>query len=88
MVLAVLAATVELILSELLTNAVQASEGLIGSRHFGRWTPGLPPVRLWLLSDRRRVVIRVWDSNPTRRRSFRTPNSTRRTVADCCWSRA
>jgi len=61
--LAVLAATVELILSELLTNAVQASEGLIGSRHFGRWTPGLPPVRLWLLSDRRRVVIRVWDSN-------------------------
>jgi anti-sigma regulatory factor (Ser/Thr protein kinase) len=44
----------ELVVSELLTNAVQAT--------------GVPevfaPVRLWLLSDKRRVLILVWDSIP------------------------
>src|ERR1700730_6670604 len=40
--------TVPLIVSELVTNAVQASAGLTGSRHDGRWTPGTPPIRLWL----------------------------------------
>jgi anti-sigma regulatory factor (Ser/Thr protein kinase) len=55
--------TVALIVSELVTNAVQASEGLIGSRYAGRWTPGVPPVRLWLGSDRQCIVILVWDGN-------------------------
>jgi anti-sigma regulatory factor (Ser/Thr protein kinase) len=55
--------TTELIVSELVTNAVRASEGLTGRRYAGRWTPGVPPVRLWLVSDRKRVVIQVWDSN-------------------------
>ena len=55
--------TVELIVSELVTNAVQASEGLIGSRYAGRWTPGVPPVRLWLTSNRQRILVQVWDGN-------------------------
>jgi len=59
----VLAGTAELIVSELVTNAVHASAGLTGSRRAGRWIPGTPPVRLWLASDRQRVLIRVWDGN-------------------------
>ncbi len=55
--------TVELIVSELVTNAVQASVGLTASRYAGHWAPGVPPVRLWLFSDRRRVLVRVWDSD-------------------------
>jgi anti-sigma regulatory factor (Ser/Thr protein kinase) len=44
----------ELILSELLTNAVNAarSGGSIG------------PVRLWLLADRTELLVLVWDANP------------------------
>lgn len=58
-----LAETVELVVSELVTNAVAASEGLTGSRYDGRWAPGTPPVRLWLQADRQRVLVQVWDSN-------------------------
>ena len=58
-----LADTAELIVSELITNAVHASVGLTGSRRSGRWVPGTPPVRLWLSSDRQRVLIQVWDGN-------------------------
>jgi anti-sigma regulatory factor (Ser/Thr protein kinase) len=43
----------ELIVSELVTNAVVASEAL------GQ----VLPVRLWLLSDKERVAILVWDAN-------------------------
>jgi anti-sigma regulatory factor (Ser/Thr protein kinase) len=60
---------VELIVSELVTNGVHASEGLTGSRYAGRWAPGVPPLRLWLHADDKRVVIRVWDGSdklPTR----------------------
>jgi hypothetical protein len=35
--------TAPLIVSELVTNAVQASAGLTGSRYDGRWTPGHRP---------------------------------------------
>src|SRR2546430_14597646 len=52
-----LADTAELIVSELVTNAVQASAGLTGSRRSGRGVPGVPPVRLWLFSDRRRGLV-------------------------------
>jgi hypothetical protein len=51
----VLAEAVELVVSELVTNGVQASEGMTGSRCRGRWTPGVPPVRLWLCSDKQNV---------------------------------
>lgn len=45
---------VELLTSELATNAMR------GSRAAGRATS----IRLWLLSDKARVVILVWDGNP------------------------
>jgi anti-sigma regulatory factor (Ser/Thr protein kinase) len=44
----------ELLVSELLTNAVQAARS-VGS---------MGPVRLWLLSDARQLLILVWDANP------------------------
>ncbi len=58
-----LADPVELIVSELVTNGLRASEGLTGSRYAGRWTPGVPPLRLWLHADDQRIVIQVWDGN-------------------------
>lgn len=58
-----LASTVELIVSELITNGIQASTGLTGSRYQGQWIPGPPPVRLWLQSDCTRVLIQVWDGS-------------------------
>ncbi|MBO0807907.1 MAG: ATP-binding protein [Actinobacteria bacterium] len=41
----------ELVVSELVTNAVAATRG----------TGDVSPVRLWLLSDRARLLILVWD---------------------------
>jgi anti-sigma regulatory factor (Ser/Thr protein kinase) len=58
--------TAELVVSELTTNAVEASAGLTGSRYDGRWSPGMPPVRVWLCSDRQRVVAAVWDGSDRR----------------------
>ena len=57
---------VELLVSELVTNGVQASEGMTGCRYQGRWTPAVPPVRLWLCSDRQSVLVQVWDGNDRR----------------------
>jgi anti-sigma regulatory factor (Ser/Thr protein kinase) len=48
-----LASNAELIVSELVTNAVQASRAM---RHAA--------VRIWLVSDRERVVVFVWDASP------------------------
>jgi anti-sigma regulatory factor (Ser/Thr protein kinase) len=45
-----LAGTTELLVSELTANAVQASRGLVS-----------PVIRLWLVSDHRCLLIRVWD---------------------------
>ena len=47
---------VELLISELVTNGVAASRAM----------KQIFPVRLWLLSDKTRVVILVWDGNPQR----------------------
>lgn len=58
-----LADTVELIVSELVTNAMLASVGLMGSRFQGVWSPGPPPIRLWLQADQARVLIQVWDGS-------------------------
>ncbi len=52
--LAALTDSTELIVSELVTNAVQAS----------RVTPQTAPVRLWLLSDKAQVLVLVWDPSP------------------------
>jgi anti-sigma regulatory factor (Ser/Thr protein kinase) len=57
------AETIELIVSELMTNGVQASQGLERSQYHGRWRPGTPPVRLWIESDREQVLVQVWDGN-------------------------
>jgi Histidine kinase-like ATPase domain len=59
-----LAEAVELVVSEMVTNAVQASKGLTASRYTGRWMAGIPPVRLWLGSDKKVVLIQVWDADP------------------------
>jgi hypothetical protein len=54
---------VELIVSELVTNSVQACAELDGSQFAGIWVPGPPPVRLWLGTDCQRVLVQVWDGN-------------------------
>lgn len=52
--LAALTDTTEMVVSELVTNAIQAS----------RATGLAAPVRLWLLSDKTQVLVLVWDPNP------------------------
>ena len=49
-----LSESVELLVSELVTNAVQASRAM----------DHINPVRLWLLADKTRVLILVWDASP------------------------
>jgi anti-sigma regulatory factor (Ser/Thr protein kinase) len=61
-----LAEPAELLASELMTNAVHASERLRISGD----APAVPVVRLWLVSDQASIVIHVWDGNdemPVRR---------------------
>jgi hypothetical protein len=55
--------SVELIVSELTTNAIAASAGVQGSWYDNRWTPGIPPMRFWLYSDKACVLVQVWDGN-------------------------
>jgi len=54
-----LADTAELVTSELVTNAVQAS----GRLRIGSGTPMVPVVKLWLVSDRISIVVHVWDGS-------------------------
>jgi hypothetical protein len=56
-----LADTVELLVSEIATNAVRVSADL-PVRAWPRYE-GLPVIRLWIASDRDRVLIQVWDSD-------------------------
>jgi len=44
----------ELVVSELVTNAVQASRAMEQAA----------PVRVWLLADKAQIVILVWDASP------------------------
>ena len=44
----------ELLISEIVTNAVQVAQADMDSA----------PVRLWLLADRARLLILVWDASP------------------------
>jgi anti-sigma regulatory factor (Ser/Thr protein kinase) len=55
--LPMLADTVELIVSEIVTNAVQAASFLRAD------SLATPVVRLWLASDLHCVLVRVWDSS-------------------------
>lgn len=58
--LADLADSAELIVSELVTNSVQASSDEVGRPRYNE--DGLPVVHLRLAFDEGRVVIEVWDS--------------------------
>jgi anti-sigma regulatory factor (Ser/Thr protein kinase) len=60
--LASLADPAELIVSELVTNSVQATADKDGRPRYGE--TGLPVVHLRLASDRARVLVEVWDSVP------------------------
>jgi anti-sigma regulatory factor (Ser/Thr protein kinase) len=53
-----LADTVELIVSELVTNAVRATS------HLRTLSSAIPVVRLWLASDLHCMLIRLWDASP------------------------
>ena len=61
--LGALAHTAAVVVSELVTNAVQASVGRTDSHFAGNWAPGTPPVRVWLSADQYRLVIQVWDAS-------------------------
>ncbi len=52
-----LAESAELVVSELITNAVRTSAGLPEAQH------SLPTVRMWLSADHERVLIQVWDAD-------------------------
>jgi anti-sigma regulatory factor (Ser/Thr protein kinase) len=56
--------TIELIVSELVTNAVRATTGPGGQPRYDRGEIGLPVVHVRLLSDGLRVAVEVWDRNP------------------------
>ena len=58
-----LADTVELIVSEMTTNAVRASAVIAPQAGEGG---SVPPVRLWLTRDWDDVLIEVWDGNHRR----------------------
>jgi anti-sigma regulatory factor (Ser/Thr protein kinase) len=58
-----LADTVELLVSEIVTNAVRASTEHARHQQDPRQALGVPTVRLWLTSNGRHVLIQVWDPN-------------------------
>ena len=58
-----IADTVELVVSELVTNAVHASTGPDGRPKYDAKT-GLPHVHVRLSYDRAQVLIEVWDQDP------------------------
>ena len=49
------------VVSELVTNAVRASTGADGRPKYTATSGSLPVVHLRLQSDRRRVIVEVWD---------------------------
>jgi Histidine kinase-like ATPase domain len=64
--MAALADTVELLVSELTSNAVRASTAIARERRATRPTAQGPRLRLWLASDRREVLIQMWDPDQHR----------------------
>ena len=61
--LVVLAETVELLVSEIATNAVNASASAASGQAGGPRAGGLPVLQLFLASDRRDVLVQIWDSS-------------------------
>jgi anti-sigma regulatory factor (Ser/Thr protein kinase) len=60
--LAELSETVELLVSEIVTNAVQASAGPAGSRHDHVEFDDASTLLFWLAGDGERALIQIWDS--------------------------
>jgi hypothetical protein len=58
-----LADTAELVVSEIITNAVRASAPIADQQPESGQAPGAQPLRFWLTSDQRSVLIQVWDSD-------------------------
>jgi hypothetical protein len=72
--LTALSDSAELIVSEIMTNAVQITQA--DTRN--------APVRLWLLADQARLLILIWDASPLARCA--SPLTARpRTAGACCW---
>ena len=61
--LAALAETIELLVSEIATNAVNASAGAASGQSGEPRVGGLPVLQLLLASDRRDVLVQIWDSS-------------------------
>jgi hypothetical protein len=57
-----LSATTELLVSEIITNAVQASTGPAGGQRDQVNSRGASTLLFWLAADGQRVLIQVWDS--------------------------
>src|SRR6266851_4684273 len=55
--------TSELLVSEIVTNAVRASTDPASRHGDEQWAGGLPTVWFWLASDQRNVLIQVWDGS-------------------------
>jgi anti-sigma regulatory factor (Ser/Thr protein kinase) len=53
-----MAETFELIVSEIVTNAVNASRGLVTNDY-----PFPPTIQVWLSASEKRVCVKVWDGN-------------------------
>jgi hypothetical protein len=71
-----LADTVELLVSEIATNAIRASGPARRPGHRDRPVPARrsPVIRLWLMSDTDHVMVQIWDANqrqPVRRHADR-----------------
>ena len=58
-----LAGTAELLVSELVTNAIKATRDLEPQDQGSSPFLGRPSIVLWLTSERGAVIIRVWDNN-------------------------
>jgi anti-sigma regulatory factor (Ser/Thr protein kinase) len=64
--LADLAETVELVVSEIATNAVKASQALARSQRRHGDGGGAPTIQLWLSAEAGCVLVQVWDGNHQR----------------------
>jgi hypothetical protein len=53
--------TAELLVSEIITNAIRASAAAESGQDGGPWPGGLPAVWFWLAADQRSALIQVWD---------------------------
>ncbi len=61
-----LADAAELLVSELTSNAVRAAAAIVPGPLTTRQPARGPQLRLWLTSDRHKLLIQVWDADPHR----------------------